>query len=29
LIFKDNISHFCIFFEKYWLANHLKKEKIA
>ena len=29
LIFKGSISRFCRFFEKRWLANHLKKEKIA
>ena len=29
LIFRCGIFHFCIFFEKHWLANHLKKEKIA
>ena len=29
LIFKGSISRFCKFFEKRWLANHLKKEKIA
>ena len=29
LIFKDSISRFCRFFEKRWLVNHLKNEKIA
>jgi hypothetical protein len=29
LIFKGSISRFCRFFEKHWLVNHLKNEKIA